>query len=225
MNYRRRPTLKTYLSLAALAVFFHWPAAILAGNPGINAKITGVTIPTHRKPVVTFEIADSKGQPVDLSAIDEESIRFAIATLTAEASGESRYHNYILKRVTGKEYVYKGKVRNPALAEALQPDFDDGGVVTRIKAGVFTYAFKTALPANYDRTATHVVGGELTREKGKYVANPVFEFVPSGGKVRVQRAVVVTATCNNCHDPLKYHGGTRRAVGYCALCHTSQLTD
>ena len=225
MNYRRRPTLKTYLSLAALAVFFHWPAAILAGNPGIKAKITGVTIPTHRKPVVTFEIADSKGQPLDLSAIDEESIRFAIATLTAEASGESRYHNYILKRVTGKEYVYKGEVRNPALAEALQPDFDDGGVVTRIKAGVFTYAFKTALPANYDRTATHVVGGELTREKGKYVANPVFEFVPSGGKVRVQRAVVVTATCNNCHDPLKYHGGTRRAVGYCALCHTSQLTD
>ena len=179
LNHRRRPPLKTYLSLAALAVFLHWPASIFAGNPAMKAKITGVTISIHRTPLVTFEITDSKGQPLDLSDIDEGSIRFTIAALIAEASGESRYQNYILKRVTGKEYVYKGEVKKPALAETLQPDFDDGGLFTRIKAGVFTYAFKTSLPANYDRSATHVVGGELTREKGKYVANPIFEFVPA----------------------------------------------
>jgi OmcA/MtrC family decaheme c-type cytochrome len=107
----------------------------------------------------------------------------------------------------------------------MQPDVDRGGTLTKVKPGVFTYTFKTALPANFDRNATHVVGGELTRDKSRFVANPLYEFVPSGGKVKTQHAVVETATCNNCHDPLKYHGGTRREAGYCALCHTSQLID
>jgi len=43
--------------------------------------------------------------------------------------------------------------------------------------------------------------------------------------VSVERALVESASCNNCHDPLKAHAGTRREVGYCALCHTPQLTD
>jgi OmcA/MtrC family decaheme c-type cytochrome len=182
-------------------------------------------MPAHHRPVVAVRITDSKEQPLELSDIDADSIRFTIAASKTDKSGETSYHNYILSKVAGKEYVYKGETRNPVLAETMQPNFDNGGTLARLRPGVFTYTFKTALPANYDRNATHVLGGELTREKGKYVANPLFEFVPSGGKVKAQRAVVETATCNNCHDPLKYHGGTRRAVGYCALCHTSQLTD
>ena len=181
-------------------------------------------MPADRRPVVVVRITDSKEQPLELSDLDADSIRFTIAAIKTDNSGETRYHNYILTRVSGKEYVYKGETRKPVLAETTQPNFDNGGTLAHIRPGVFTYTFKTALPANYDRNATHVVGGELTREKGKYVANPLFEFVPSGGKVNAQRAVVETATCNNCHDPLKYHGGTRRAVGYCALCHTSQLS-
>ena len=65
----------------------------------------------------------------------------------------------------------------------------------------------------------------ITRANGKSVANPLFEFVPRGAKVKVQRAVVETGSCNSCHDPFKAHGGTRREVGTCALCHTPQLTD
>jgi hypothetical protein len=59
-------------------------------------------IPPNRKPVVIFEIADYEGQPLDLSDIDEGSMRFTVATLATEPSGESRYQNYILKKVTGK---------------------------------------------------------------------------------------------------------------------------
>ena len=162
---------------------------------------------------------------MELSDLDVDSIRFTIAAIKTEKNGETSYHNYILTPVKGRDYVYKGEARKPALGETLQPGFDNGGTLARIRPGVFTYTFRTALPANYDRSATHVVGGEITRDKAKYVANPLFEFVPSGGQVKAQRAVVETATCNNCHDPLKYHGGTRRAAGYCALCHTSQLTD
>jgi hypothetical protein len=203
-----------------------WPAAAFAqGHPGIKATIIGVAIPSHRRPVVTFKIADSKGQPLEQSDLDEDGIRFTVATIKVGANGETHYHNYILSKVTGKDYVYKGETKKPVLEEALQPGFDQGGVLTRLGPGTLTYTFKTALPANYERNGTQVVGGELTRGKAKYVANPLYEFVPSGDKIRILRTVVETATCNNCHDPLKYHGDTRREAGYCALCHTSQLTD
>ncbi|HEY1235393.1 MAG TPA: OmcA/MtrC family decaheme c-type cytochrome, partial [Candidatus Binatia bacterium] len=105
-----------------------------------------------------------------------------------------------------------------------QPDADHGGTLKQIRPGIFSYAFKTALPPDYDRELTYVVGGEIFTRDGK-VANPTYEFVPSGDKTHVQRAVVETASCNNCHDPLKAHAGTRREVGYCVLCHTPQLTD
>ncbi|HEY7319175.1 MAG TPA: OmcA/MtrC family decaheme c-type cytochrome [Candidatus Binatia bacterium] len=212
--------------MLTVLVSLGWSAAICAqSGPGIKATIIGVTIPAHQHPVVAVKITDAEDHPLGLSDLDANSIRFTIAAIETERSGETRYHNYILTRVVGKEYAYKDETRNPALSETLQPGSDDGGVFTRIKPGFFTYTFKTALPENYDRNTTHVVGGEITREKGKYVANPLFEFVPSGGKVKVHRTVVETATCNNCHDPLKYHGGTRREVAYCALCHTSQLID
>jgi hypothetical protein len=186
----------------------------------LNAEITGVRISADRRPVVTFKIHDGQGRALELSDLDDGSIRFTIAAIKADSNGQTGYHNYILTKVTGKEYVYKGEIKKPLLAETLQPDFDNGGALTRLRPGVFTYTFKTALPANYDRHATHVLGGELTRDKGKFVANPLFEFVPSGGKVKTQRAVVETASCNNCHDPLKHHGGAKREAGYCALCHT-----
>jgi OmcA/MtrC family decaheme c-type cytochrome len=218
--------LKAYFVLTTLALNLGRSSLILAqGDPGVKAKIIAVTIPAHARPVVTFKIADSKGQPLELSDIDEGSVRFTMATIQAGPNGATRYYNYILTKVTGKEYVYRGEAKRPMLAETLQPDFDQGGALARKGPGAFIYTFKTRLPSNYDRNATHVVGGELTRGSGKYVANPLYEFVPAGSKVKVQRVVVETPACNNCHDPLKYHGGTRREAGYCALCHTSQLTD
>jgi hypothetical protein len=78
-----------------------------------------------------------------------------------------------------------------------------GGTLARTDGGVFTYTFKNALPDNYDRSSTHILGGELRMENGKHVANLVYEFVPSGRKLRLSRAVVQTAACNTCHDPLK----------------------
>jgi len=192
---------------------------------GLKAEIVGVKIPDNRRSVVTFRVNDSKGKPLNIEDLDPDSVRFTIAAVEVGKNGESDYHNYILSKVAGKEYVYKGETRKPALAETLQPDYDRGGVLSKLRPGVFTYTFKTALPANYDKKATHVVGGELTRDNRRYVANPLHEFLPAGVRVKVRRAMVETASCNNCHDPLRAHGGSTREVGYCALCHTAQLTD
>jgi OmcA/MtrC family decaheme c-type cytochrome len=213
---------------AALAIALSiWPAGLSQAGPaeGLSAAISEARIRADRRAVVTIKLSDGNGLPIELADLDADSVKFTIAVLQSTTTGANSYHNYIVTKVAGKEYIYGGETRKPFLAETAQPDFDARGTLTRLRPGLFTYTFKTAVPANYDRNATHVIGGELTRGDGKYVANPLFEFVPSGGRVQAQRAVVDTASCNNCHDPLKYHGGSRRNVGYCALCHTSQLTD
>jgi OmcA/MtrC family decaheme c-type cytochrome len=202
-------------------------ASVHAQSPlgGLKAEITAVMIAANRPPVVTFNVRDVRGKPIDLEDLDPNSVKFTIAAQKVGKSGESDYQNYILTKVIGREYVYKGETRKPALAETLQPDYDQGGVLARVRPGVLAYTFKTALPANFDQRATHVVGGEMSMGNRRYVANPVYYFVPAGGKVQTNGSVIETATCNNCHDPLRAHGGARVETAYCALCHTSQLSD
>ena len=180
---------------------------------GLAVEIIGVTIRQDRRPVATFKLGDTKGRHVELSDLDPNSIKFTIAAIKADNTGATSYHNYILTKVSGKEYVFKGETKKPALAETLQPDFDQGGSFKQIRSGVFTYTFKTALPANYDRNVTHVVGGELPAKTANRSPIQFSNSSLSGANVKVQRSVVETATCNNCHDPLKAHGGTRREVG------------
>jgi OmcA/MtrC family decaheme c-type cytochrome len=209
--------------IAGFAAAFAAHDAARAEN-ALRVEIISVSVPSHNRPVVRFRVR-ANGKLLVREALDPGSVRFTIAKLKRFTNGETAYENYILTKISGEDYVLKGERRKPAVAQALQPDYDEGGMLARAGNGVFTYTFKNALPANYDRHSTHVVGGELTAEKGEHVANVVYEFVPAGGKVRVQRAVVETAACNTCHDPLKAHGGTRREMGYCVLCHTSQLVD
>jgi hypothetical protein len=123
---------------------------------GLKAEVISAKIGSDRRPVVVFRVGDSKGQPLDLDRIDPGSIKFIIASLKTATGGESEYYNYILTKVAGKEYVYKGEVKKPALAETIQPDLDRGGTLAKIKPGVFTYTFKTVLPANFDRNTTHL---------------------------------------------------------------------
>ena len=208
---------------------FLWPICLfipqitLAND--LNVQITSVKLTLDRRPAVTFKVTTAKDNLAELADLDAESVKFTIAAIERDTNGDTRYHNYVLAKVSGKSYVFKGETKKPAISEAVQPDVDHGGTLKQIGPGAFTYTFNTVLPPNYDRQATHVVGGEISSRDGKAFANFIYEFLPAGGKVRIERAVVETASCNNCHDPLKAHSGTRREVGYCVLCHTSQLSD
>src|SRR5262249_601316 len=44
----------------------------------------------------------------------------------------------------------------------------------------------------------------------------------AGGTVSAVIQDTSTTECNSCHNPLQAHGGGRREVGLCRLCHTGQ---
>jgi hypothetical protein len=46
-----------------------------------------------------------------------------------------------------------------------------------------------------------------------------------GAGVLEPRAVVAQDNCNQCHESLRIHGGMRRDVGLCVLCHTAGAED
>jgi OmcA/MtrC family decaheme c-type cytochrome len=65
----------------------------------------------------------------------------------------------------------------------------------------------------------------MTYDEWSETANDTFNFVPDGSAVKTIRSVVPTSACNQCHDPLLGHGGSRLTVEVCILCHSPQTIN
>ncbi|MGH7900844.1 MAG: OmcA/MtrC family decaheme c-type cytochrome [Thermodesulfobacteriota bacterium] len=173
----------------------------------LNVEIFDASISSN--PVVTFRLTDDRGDPIDRIAAGVRT-RFIIATIN---NGEDQYTDYITNPADQADF--EGSGANPLGTFEDMPD------------GVSKYTFNKALPENFDRNATHTVGIFADRVVNglTYVSNATFDFVPSGAGVKTVRDVVSTEACNNCHDPLEAHGGFRRDVRLCVLCHSPQTID
>ena len=111
-----------------------------------------------------------------------------------------------------------------------QASGESNGTTTPGVAGQYTYTFKTKAPAGFDATVTHTIGIYGSRDLtvfnlGTNYASATFNFVPNGAAVTVTRDVIRTESCNTCHDQLSFHGGSRRGMEMCVLCHTPQTVD
>jgi OmcA/MtrC family decaheme c-type cytochrome len=200
---------------------------LAAGEPsqGITSEITDVTIGDDKIPVVTFTLSDGSDNPLSMEAV--QSVRFVIDRIEQDPETElTHYVNYFTQEVKGSEYTYQGKTLQPALASVNQPTFEDGsGTFTEVKPGTYTYTFGQALGEGYDPTLTHVIGAEVIRGPRNVAANPTYTFVPAGGDPPVTRLISTTETCNGCHREVEAHGGSRKRVELCVLCHTPQNVD
>ena len=207
------------------------PLGDAVAGADVKIDITNVDIGADRIPVATFKLTDGKGVPLNLTDLDTSTtngpVRFTIAAITIDPiSGNSQYVNYILRTVKGAPFTVDGVTKQPALDTVTQPYTESPpGQIADKGNGVFTYTFKTPLPDNYNKSTTHVVGAQASREARKYASNAFYPFVPVGGDVNVARLLSSTQTCNQCHDPLSVHGGGRREFAYCVLCHTPQNVD
>ena len=133
--------------------------------------------------------------------------------------GQEDYTSYTTSSATGT-----------MLGTIPQPGADSGGAVTSVGPGQYTYTFHTVAPSGFDTTATHTIGVYGSRNLTPYnlptnYASATYNFVPNGSKVTQVHDIIETASCNNCHDQLSAHGGSRRGMNMCVLCHTPQNTD
>ena len=193
-------------------------------RPGIIVKIKSAAIASDGTITARVAITDPKGIPLDKDGIATPgpvSLRFIAAYIPAGKKQYTAYTTTLAKATLNS---------NPAQTQA---GTDSGGTFTTNAVGDYTYTFKTKAPAGFDQTVTHSIGVSAQRDLSEFMtydewsetSNDVFNFVPNGSAVTVTRSVVPTSACNQCHDPLFGHGGSRLTVEMCILCHTPQTIN
>ena len=187
-------------------------------RPGLGITINGAQIAADGTITVVYTLTDPEGLPLDAAGVTTPgaiSLGYIAAVLP---NNQEDYTAYTTRANSG-----------PAVASTNQPGPDSGGVTTG-GPGQYQYVFHTKAPAGFDATATHTIGIYASRvltdfNLGTNYASATYNFVPNGAKVAKVHDIIKTASCNSCHDQLSWHGGRRRGVEMCVLCHTPQNLD
>jgi OmcA/MtrC family decaheme c-type cytochrome len=198
--------------------FYADPNLVAFVRPGLAIKITSGQVAQDGNISVVFTLTDANGVPLDRTGVATPgavSLNFVAAYIP---TGQQQYVDYIARSATG---AVSGTV--------TQASSESNGVFSPAGDG-YRYAFSTRAPPGFDQTATHTIGIYASRDLtefdlGTNYASATFHFVPNGSAVSQVRDVIRTQSCNRCHDQLSAHGGSRRGIEMCVLCHTPQTTD
>ncbi len=193
------------------------PDSVEFVNPGLVFAIQSASIASDGTITVKYTLADPTGLPLDSAGVQTPgtvSASFLAATIP---NGQEQYVSYITRAATGT-----------VVPTTNQPASDSGGTTTG-GPGSYTYVFHTKA-TGFDPTATQTIGIYGSRNLTSYdlgtdYASTTFSFVPNGSPVTVTRDVIRTASCDRCHDQLSFHGGSRRGINLCVMCHQPQLLD
>jgi OmcA/MtrC family decaheme c-type cytochrome len=202
--------------------FYAAPATVNFVRPGLTIKIVSASIAQDGTISVDYKLTDPKGLPLDPAGVTTPgaiSVSYLVAYIP---KGQTQFVAYTTRTQTSP--ITK--------VTATQAGTDSGGTVKQVADGEFVYTFKQkAVPptGSYDATATHRVGVYGSRnltefDLGTNYDDETLTWVPAGG-TPAPRDVVRTASCNKCHDQLAFHGGSRRSMELCIMCHTPQTTD
>jgi OmcA/MtrC family decaheme c-type cytochrome len=187
--------------------------------PGLNIAINSAQITSGGVISVTYTITDPTGLALDQAGATTPGV-VSLSFIAAYISkGQEQYVAYTTRSATG---AVSGTVTQPA--------GESSGTTAPGAAGQYTYMFNTQAPAGFDPNVTTTIGIYGSRDLtvfnlGTNYASATFNFVPNGSAVTVTRDVIRTQSCNTCHDHLAFHGGSRRGMDMCVLCHTPQNTD
>jgi OmcA/MtrC family decaheme c-type cytochrome len=206
------------------------PAIVAFVRPELVIKIVSAKIASDGTISVDYKLTDPAGTALDRSGVTTPgpiSLSFLAAYIP---KGQAQYTSYIVRTATA-----------PSGATATQAAADSGGTTQTVATGEYVYTFATKAPSGFDATATHRIGiygsRNLTEfDLGTNYADTTYDFVPAGG-TPAPRDVVRTPDCNQCHGlpngmtsstgsaGLAAHGGSRRSVQLCIVCHQPQTSD
>jgi OmcA/MtrC family decaheme c-type cytochrome len=188
-------------------------------RPGLTITIVSAKIADDGTLSVDYKLTDPKGLGLDRLGITTPgaiSVSFLAAYLP---KGQTQYTSYITRQRSSAD----GKIT------VTQATGESTGVQTQVADGEYVYTFAAKVPKTYDPAVTHQIGiygsRNLTEfDLGTNYDDAVFDFVPAGGKP-APRDVIKTASCNKCHDSLAFHGGSRRSLELCIMCHQPQTSE
>jgi OmcA/MtrC family decaheme c-type cytochrome len=202
-------------------------------RPGLQIKVNSVTIGSDRKPVIDISITDSLDQPLDRlgkTTPGPISVSFVLAVYDPATR---QYTSYGTRTQTSPaDSPHPGVTATQAAAIS--------GTFTDLETGHAKFTSTTVLPSGFDQTKTHTLGIYSSRNLAtvpgidpalakSYFANVEYDFRPDGGTVTDKWDKMRDAsTCLNCHDrvaALNAHGGSRRDIKLCVLCHQPQTSD
>ncbi len=201
--------------------FFADPQVVNFVRPGLVIKITGANVAQDGTVTVNFTATDPKELALDLAGVNTPGTVTASFIIAVLPNGQNQYTDYLTRPASNSQ---TGISTQQPTAESMTTGTLSGS------PGQYTYTFKTKLPSGFDATATHTVGIYASRnlsefDLGTNYNDDVFSFVPNGSPVTHVHDEIRTQTCNKCHDPLSAHGGARRSVPLCVLCHQPQGLD
>ena len=187
-------------------------------RPGLTIKVQSAAIAGDGTITATYTLSDPSGLPLDAAGVTTPGT-ISLSFLAADIpQGQEQYVSYITRAATG-----------PVIPTTNQPAADSGGTTTQVAPGEYTYTFKTKA-SGFDATVTNTIGIYGSRNLSTYnlgtnYASTTFNFVPNGSPVVTTRDVIRDPSCNRCHDQLSAHGGSRRGIALCVMCHTPQNID
>ncbi len=190
-------------------------------RPGLKFTIKSATIASDGTITAGFTITDPVGAPLDRLGINTPGTVSVSFICSYIPKGQTQYVAYTTR-------VQTSPITNVA---ATQATGEATGTFKQVADGEYTYTFTTKVPAGADLGVTTTIGAYGSRNLSEFglptsYADTVYNFIPNGTKIALTpRDVIKTATCNKCHDQLGVHGGSRRSVELCVLCHTPQTTD
>jgi OmcA/MtrC family decaheme c-type cytochrome len=188
-------------------------------NPGLVYSVVSVKIASDGTTTVDYKVTDPNGIALDTAGIQTPGTISSSFILAYIPAGQAQYVSYTTRVSTA---VTGG-------ATATQATTDSGGTTSTVAVGEYIYTFKNKAPTGYNSSATHRLGMYGSRnltewDLGTNYASVTYDFVPAGG-TPAPRDIVRTPDCNACHTSLAFHGGSRRGVDLCIMCHTPQTTD
>jgi OmcA/MtrC family decaheme c-type cytochrome len=196
------------------------------GHTGFVVKIKSAAIAKDGTITARATIVDVDGLPLDRLGVASNGPVALSFIATYIPAGQTQYVSYTTT-------VLKASLPGNTNPPQTQAANDSGGTFVTNAIGDYTYTFKTKAPATFDPTVTHAIGVSAVRNLAEFgtfdqwslTSNDVFTFVPDGSAVKVTRSLVTTNACNQCHDPMFGHGGSRIAVELCITCHTPQTVN
>jgi OmcA/MtrC family decaheme c-type cytochrome len=187
-------------------------------RPGLLIKINSAQVAQDGTINTVFTLTDPQGLPLDRTGVATPgaiSLNFIAAYIPRD---RQQYVDYITRSATG---AVSGTVTQAAA--------ESNGAFAPMGDG-YRYTFSTRAPSGFDPATTHTIGIYGSRDLSEFdlgtdYASTTFNFVPNGSPVTLVRDVIRTQSCNRCHGELSAHGGSRRGVEMCVLCHSPQTTD